>query len=266
MGNLALLMLVVVLLIFLLSRRKKREVRKSIFAAFSIGIILSILSSFSLEQNKTQKRQTTQTRSSRQDRRQRDKIERAEKTAEEHIEQPEQSSLWAKRDAVSVLPKATFSEQSESGRATTTPDNLERKTATQSNLLQTRPSGANSLGERQNTRERPRNLPQPPPSAANSPGEGRNIREGKQRLPQQIIFRRKLCKGMKGREVWHLQQLLNALGYLAIAPDGEFGALTEAGIQQFQQDYHLTADGIFGIGTCQAIAAQIEESVVECRY
>lgn len=60
-------------------------------------------------------------------------------------------------------------------------------------------------------------------------------------------------KGSRGEDVKYLQTRLNALGYDVGANDEIFGEKTKAGVIRFQSDHSLTADGIVGSKTWNAI-------------
>ena len=64
-----------------------------------------------------------------------------------------------------------------------------------------------------------------------------------------------LRKGDKGAEVKDLQKKLLALGYTLpkYGADGDFGKETEAAVKAFQQDNGLTADGVVGKKTMEAL-------------
>ena len=66
-----------------------------------------------------------------------------------------------------------------------------------------------------------------------------------------------LQKGDSGPEVTALQRQLSTLGYLTGVVDGEFGTATRTAVKAFQQDHGLTADGIAGRETLDAIAAAV---------
>lgn len=55
-----------------------------------------------------------------------------------------------------------------------------------------------------------------------------------------------LRSGAQGEDVWHLQERLQALGYLSGSVDGQFGPATKEAVQRFQQQHGLSADGIVG--------------------
>ena len=57
----------------------------------------------------------------------------------------------------------------------------------------------------------------------------------------------------KGKCVTSLQRRLNTLGFNAGAPDGVFGAKTEDAVKRFQRSKRLTADGIVGPKTWEAL-------------
>jgi hypothetical protein len=58
---------------------------------------------------------------------------------------------------------------------------------------------------------------------------------------------------MSGPQVRQLQQRLHALGYQVGNVDGVFGVTTDKAVRKFQQDHHLTADGMVGPATEQAL-------------
>jgi N-acetylmuramoyl-L-alanine amidase len=62
-----------------------------------------------------------------------------------------------------------------------------------------------------------------------------------------------LRRGAKGDAVYRLQKRLVNLGFLGIAPDGDFGELTEKAVKAAQQKYKLDADGVVGGATWSAI-------------
>ena len=58
-----------------------------------------------------------------------------------------------------------------------------------------------------------------------------------------------LKKGSRGDGVVQLQEALKALGFDPGDADGIFGAKTESAVKAFQQEVHITADGIVGAVT-----------------
>jgi N-acetylmuramoyl-L-alanine amidase len=62
-----------------------------------------------------------------------------------------------------------------------------------------------------------------------------------------------LRRGAKSDAVYRLQKRLVNLGFLGIAPDGDFGDLTEKAVKAAQQKYKLEADGVVGGATWNAI-------------
>ena len=61
----------------------------------------------------------------------------------------------------------------------------------------------------------------------------------------------------KGTDVRNLQQDLTTLGYYWAKITGNFGAKTEAAVKRFQEENGLTADGVAGTKTLNAIAAAV---------
>lgn len=59
--------------------------------------------------------------------------------------------------------------------------------------------------------------------------------------------------GMRGAEVVKLQTQLQRLGFLKGAIDGDFGVTTEAAVKAAQVRYGITADGVVGGATWQAL-------------
>lgn len=62
-----------------------------------------------------------------------------------------------------------------------------------------------------------------------------------------------LAMGSRGDEVVQLQQSLNNKGYYCGEADGIFGSKTLSAVKQFQNDHGLTADGIVGPNTRNAL-------------
>lgn len=55
-----------------------------------------------------------------------------------------------------------------------------------------------------------------------------------------------LKKGMRGDEVYALQQDLYDLGFMTVKPTGYYGSITEAAVLKLQKKYGLLKDGIAG--------------------
>lgn len=68
---------------------------------------------------------------------------------------------------------------------------------------------------------------------------------------------RTLELGRQGRDVRALQQALSDLGYDPNGIDGQFGPGTKAAVLAFQEAEGLTADGIVGTGTADALQARL---------
>ena len=64
----------------------------------------------------------------------------------------------------------------------------------------------------------------------------------------------------KGTEVRNLQQDLTTLGYYWAEITGNFGAKTETAVKRFQEENGLTADGVAGTKTLNAIAAAVSNA------
>lgn len=67
-----------------------------------------------------------------------------------------------------------------------------------------------------------------------------------------LIPVRTLRKGHKGADVLELQRRLNALGW-TLKEDGDFGTATQKAVKEFQRKNGLTADGIVGRKTREAL-------------
>ncbi|NEQ28915.1 MAG: peptidoglycan-binding protein, partial [Microcoleus sp. SIO2G3] len=63
-----------------------------------------------------------------------------------------------------------------------------------------------------------------------------------------------------GEAVSQLQQQLAELGFFSGEVTGFYGEQTEAAVQQFQQENGLTADGVVGAETAEAIRQQLSDS------
>lgn len=98
-------------------------------------------------------------------------------------------------------------------------------------------SGDYSLGSPATDAAPSSNAPQPAPAA---PSPAATVPEGW------------LGPGSSGEAVRELQQQLADLGY-PIDVDGDFGSATSAQVQAFQRDHGLTADGLAGPATLQAL-------------
>jgi peptidoglycan hydrolase-like protein with peptidoglycan-binding domain len=59
--------------------------------------------------------------------------------------------------------------------------------------------------------------------------------------------------GDTGTQVKKLQRALKALGYSVGAVDGQYGPTTKEAVASFQHDAKLTADGVFGPKTLDAL-------------
>jgi peptidoglycan hydrolase-like protein with peptidoglycan-binding domain/beta-N-acetylglucosaminidase len=62
-----------------------------------------------------------------------------------------------------------------------------------------------------------------------------------------------LRQGDRGTAVKQVQQRLHDLGYSVGTIDGVFGSKTSAGVKAFQREHHLTADGVVGPATWNAL-------------
>ena len=69
-----------------------------------------------------------------------------------------------------------------------------------------------------------------------------------------------LKKGSKGTNVVQLQELLKKEGY-AVQPDGDFGEKTHVAVCQFQQRNGLSADGVVGQKTWDALAGKTDKAI-----
>jgi cell wall-associated NlpC family hydrolase len=58
--------------------------------------------------------------------------------------------------------------------------------------------------------------------------------------------------GDTGQEISEIQQALASSGY-DVSVDGDFGPATQEAVRQFQRDHHLTADGLVGDQSYQAL-------------
>ena len=99
--------------------------------------------------------------------------------------------------------------------------------------------------------EAPQNEPQvptpEPPTLEVTPTPG----------PTAEVSYKTLRKGDQGRDVETLQRALAQLGYLSGAQDGNFGTGTETAVKNFQEANGLSADGIAGKMTLEALYRQV---------
>ena len=75
--------------------------------------------------------------------------------------------------------------------------------------------------------------------------------------PTAEVTYKTLRKGDQGRDVETLQRALAQLGYLSGAQDGNFGTGTETAVKNFQEANGLSADGIAGKMTLEALYTQV---------
>lgn len=59
--------------------------------------------------------------------------------------------------------------------------------------------------------------------------------------------------GDRGGVVWDVQHRLQQIGYYPHRMDGQFGPLTRQGVQRFQSNYGLSADGVVGPQTWRVL-------------
>lgn len=69
-----------------------------------------------------------------------------------------------------------------------------------------------------------------------------------------------LQRGANGTDVQRLQGDLSRLGYNIGTIDGDFGANTEQAVIKFQQDNNLTADGVVGRQTGEALGMALSRA------
>jgi hypothetical protein len=67
-----------------------------------------------------------------------------------------------------------------------------------------------------------------------------------------------LKPGDSGAQVKVLQRALKSLGYKVGAIDGDYGNTTEVAVTSFQRHEKLTADGVFGAKTLQALKSALK--------
>ncbi|HYH05221.1 MAG TPA: peptidoglycan-binding protein, partial [Bacillota bacterium] len=65
--------------------------------------------------------------------------------------------------------------------------------------------------------------------------------------------KRILRRGMKGKAVRRLQEILTEHGFYSEAVDGQFGVLTEEAVMLLQKTFRLTVDGVVGPGVYQTL-------------
>ena len=75
-----------------------------------------------------------------------------------------------------------------------------------------------------------------------------------------------LKQGSKGGEVKEVQRRLKEWGYYKGAVDGVYGSATRQAVQKFQQKNGLTADGIVGLKTYQALGMNQSAKVLQKEY
>ena len=100
--------------------------------------------------------------------------------------------------------------------------------------------------------DRPQEPTQTPPTLEVTPTPG----------PTAEVSYKTLRKGDQGRDVETLQRALAQLGYLSGAQDGNFGTGTETAVKNFQEANGLSADGIAGKLTLEALYAQVSYTPV----
>lgn len=81
----------------------------------------------------------------------------------------------------------------------------------------------------------------------------RALRQGVQSAYRPVSYSGGLRYGSSGAEVSNLQRQLRSLGY-DVRVDGIFGSTTDRAVRQFQASQGLTADGVVGSATRQALA------------
>lgn len=68
-------------------------------------------------------------------------------------------------------------------------------------------------------------------------------------------------KGMQSEDVRTVQTVLKATGDYSLKPTGYFGSATEKSVKQFQLKNGLSADGVVGVRTKQALAVLIHKQI-----
>lgn len=92
-----------------------------------------------------------------------------------------------------------------------------------------------------------------------------DIPDEQEQPPEPPQGRTVLRKGMTGSDVKALQEKLIAAGYDVgpDGPDGEYGNNTFKAVAAFQEDHHLTVDGVAGPETQKALAEEVENKKPE---
>lgn len=75
-----------------------------------------------------------------------------------------------------------------------------------------------------------------------------------------------LKQGAKGGEVKEVQRRLKEWGYYNGAVDGIYGSATRQAVKKFQQKNGLTADGVVGLKTYQALGMNASAKVLQNEY
>ena len=75
-----------------------------------------------------------------------------------------------------------------------------------------------------------------------------------------------LKQGSRGGEVKEVQRRLKAWGYYSGAIDGVYGSATRQAVKKFQKKNGLTADGIVGVKTYQALGMNASAKVLQKEY
>lgn len=92
----------------------------------------------------------------------------------------------------------------------------------------------------------------------------KKIWQGYNGSPEVTPTKSYLSKGDKGAEVTAMQKLLIAVGYPcgAVGADGDFGNGTELALKDFQMDYGLAADGLYGNASKTKLTNLYNNSVI----
>lgn len=87
--------------------------------------------------------------------------------------------------------------------------------------------------------------------------------EGIEIQPVEVLsFDRVLTRGVEGKDVTALQQLLSIFGYFEEEATGFYGDLTYAAVVAFQEEHGLDPDGIVGPDTIQALITNPDQAPV----